>query len=62
MKLYIKWAYPDEIKEHEHTYYDIDPSTIRIHYGMVCFGEKDVPDRHWIYPINHVIEMKVENE
>ena len=65
MKLKIKWRYPDEIepKIHEHTFYDIDPLSIGIHYGILGFAEKDnARDRHWTYQLSHVVEVEMEED
>ena len=61
MKLYIKWRYPEEAETHEHTFFDIDPSTISMSYGFLTFGTKDY-EQHWNFPISHIIEMKVRND
>ena len=65
MNLHIKWKYPDEIepKIHEHTFYDINPKKINISYGSLYFEAMENPaEKHWQYPISHVIEMEMEEE
>ena len=63
MKLYIKWRYPNEEKIHEHTFYDIDPKTVGIHYGFLGFCAYENPEeKNWNFPISHVVEMEMEEE
>lgn len=63
MKLYIKWRYPNETETHEHTYHDIDPKTVGIHYGFLGFcGIENPTEKSWTWPISHVIEMEMEEE
>lgn len=61
MKLEIKWRYPEETEIHEHTFYDIDPSTISISYSILTFGTKGY-EKHWIYQMSHVVEMHVKED
>ncbi len=59
MKLEIKWRYPDETEIHEHTFFDIDPSTISIAYGFLTFGTEGY-QKHWNFPLNHVVDMRMK--
>ena len=71
MKLHIEWRYPEEVdaigadfaKKHEHTFYDINPKSISIEYGQLYFEANENPnDKHWLFPISHVVKMKMEEE
>ena len=65
MKLHIKWRYPNEVepKIHEHTFYDINPKTVSIHYGFLGFcAYEDPANKHWTYAIDHIVEMEMEDE
>lgn len=58
MNLYIKWRYPDDTKEYAHPYYDIDPASIRIANGFLYFARKGNPENHWLYQLDHIVEME----
>ena len=58
MKLYIKWRYPDETEIHEHIFYDIVPEKTNINNGMLYFAEGDEQNKHWLYQLDHIVEMK----
>lgn len=65
MKLNIEWKYPDEIepKIHTHTFYDINPKSINISNGYLYFeGFENPADKHWLFPITHIVEMRMEEE
>ena len=63
MKLYIKWRYPDEEQNHEHTFYDINPKKVNISYGFLYFEATEEPqNKHWTFALNHIIEMHMEEE
>lgn len=63
MKLYIKWRYPNEKETHEHTFYDINPTKTNISYGSLYFESTENPsEKHWLFPLSHVVEMHMEEE
>ena len=63
MKLILKWRYPDEEEIHEHTFYDINPKKITIHYNMLYFEANENPkEKHWTILLNHIVEMYMEEE
>jgi len=63
MKLTVKWRYPNEAEIHEHTFYDINPLSVKICYGMFCFnGNTEPQNKSWSFQLNHVIETESEEE
>ena len=65
MKLYIKWRYPNEVepKDHEHTFFDINPKKINISFGFLYFEAFEEPqNKNWTFPMSHIVEMHMEEE
>ena len=63
MTLYIKWRYPNEEEKHEARFTNINPKKTNISYGFLYFESYEDPnDKHWNFPINHIIEMRMEEE
>lgn len=63
MKLTLNWKYPNEERVYTAKYFNINPNKINISYGYLyfeCFEDKE--NAHWQFPLDHIVEMNMEEE
>ena len=60
-KLTIKWRYENEIEIHSHTYHDIKPESISIHYDYLWFCSDENPDG-WSFALSMIYSIEQEVE